>query len=49
MIYLKEGKTPLNFAYNDEIIQEGNSKYQLNQRSILTISSSQTLFHCQNR
>lgn len=29
MIYLKEGKTPLNFAYNDEIIQEGNSKYQL--------------------
>ena len=22
MIYLKEGKTPLNFAYNDEIIQE---------------------------
>ena len=29
MIHLKEGKTPLNFAYNDEIIQEGNSKYQL--------------------
>lgn len=29
MIYLKEGRTPLNFAYNDEIIQEGNSKYQL--------------------
>ena len=29
MIYLKEGKTPLNFAYNDEIVQEGNSKYQL--------------------
>ena len=29
MIYLKEGVTPLNFAYNDEIIQEGNSKYQL--------------------
>lgn len=29
MIYLKEGKTPLNFAYNDEIIQEGNNKYQL--------------------
>ena len=29
MIYLKEGITPLNFAYNDEIIQEGNSKYQL--------------------
>ena len=29
MIYLKEGETPLNFAYNDEIIQEGNSKYQL--------------------
>ena len=29
MIYLKEGQTPLNFAYNDEIIQEGNSKYQL--------------------
>ena len=30
MIYLKEGQTPLNFAYNDEIVQEGNSKYQLN-------------------
>lgn len=29
MIYLKEGKTPLNFAYGDEIIQEENSKYQL--------------------
>lgn len=29
MIYLKEEVTPLNFAYNDEIIQEGNSKYQL--------------------
>ena len=29
MIYLKEGQTPLNFAYNDEIVQEGNSKYQL--------------------
>ena len=29
MIYLKEGETPLNFAYNDEIVQEGNSKYQL--------------------
>ena len=29
MIYLKEGEIPLNFAYNDEIIQEGNSKYQL--------------------
>ena len=29
MIYLKEGKTPLNFAYDDEIIQEGNSTYQL--------------------
>lgn len=29
MIYLKEGQIPLNFAYNDEIIQEGNSKYQL--------------------
>ena len=29
MIYLKEGQIPLNFAYNDEIVQEGNSKYQL--------------------
>lgn len=29
MIYLKEGQTPLNFAYNDEVVQEGNSKYQL--------------------
>nr|DAP67215.1 MAG TPA: Neck appendage protein [Caudoviricetes sp.] len=29
MIYLKEGFAPLNFAYNDEIVQEGNSKYQL--------------------
>lgn len=29
MIYLKEGQIPLNFACNDEIVQEGNSKYQL--------------------
>ena len=29
MIYLKEGKTPLNFAFNDEIVHEGNGKYQL--------------------
>lgn len=29
MIYLKEGQTPLNFAYNDEVVQEENSKYQL--------------------
>ena len=29
MIYLKEGKTPLNFAYEDEIVQEANSTYQL--------------------
>ena len=29
MIYLKEGKIPLNFSYNDEIVHEGNSKYQL--------------------
>ena len=29
MIYLKEGFIPLNFAYNDEIVQEGNGKYQL--------------------
>ena len=29
MIYLKEGQTPLNLAYNDEIIHEANSKYQL--------------------
>lgn len=29
MIYLKEGQIPLNFAYNDEVVQEGNSKYQL--------------------
>lgn len=29
MIYLKEGKTPLNFAYEDEIAQEANSTYQL--------------------
>lgn len=29
MIYLKEGNFPLNFAYNDEIVQEGNGKYQL--------------------
>ena len=29
MIYLKEGKSPLNFAYEDEIVQEANGKYQL--------------------
>ena len=29
MIYLKEGRTPLNFAYSDEIVQDGNSTYQL--------------------
>lgn len=29
MIYLKEGQTPLNLAFNDEIIHEANSKYQL--------------------
>ena len=29
MIYLKEGKTPLNIAFNDEIVHEGNGKYQL--------------------
>ena len=29
VIYLKEGFIPLNFAYNDEIVQEGNGKYQL--------------------
>ena len=29
MIYLKEGKSPLNFAYEDVIVHEGNSKYQL--------------------
>lgn len=29
MIYLKDGKTPLNLAYNDEIVHEGNGKYQL--------------------
>ena len=29
MIYLKEGKTPLNLAFNDEIVHEGNGKYQL--------------------
>jgi phage minor structural protein len=29
VIYLKEGKTPLNFAYEDEIAQEANSTYQL--------------------
>ena len=29
MIYLKEGQTPLNLAYNDEIVHEANSKYQL--------------------
>ena len=29
MIYLKEGRTPLNFAYNDEIVHNGNSTYQL--------------------
>ena len=29
MIYLKEGLTPLNLAYEDEIAQEANSTYQL--------------------
>ena len=29
MIYLKEGNTPLNEAWADEIYQEGNSTYQL--------------------
>ena len=29
MIYLKEGQTPLNLAFNDEIVHEGNGKYQL--------------------
>ena len=29
MIYLKEGRTPLNFAYSDEIVHDGNSTYQL--------------------
>lgn len=29
MIYLKDGKTPLNLAYTDEIVHEGNGKYQL--------------------
>lgn len=29
MIYLKEEQTPLNLAFNDEIIHEANSKYQL--------------------
>lgn len=29
MIYLKENNIPLNFAYEDEIVQEGNSTYQL--------------------
>jgi phage minor structural protein len=29
MIYLKDGKTPLNFAFEDEIVQEANSTYQL--------------------
>ena len=29
MIYLTEGNTPLNEAYNDEIVQERNNTYQL--------------------
>ena len=29
MIYLTEGNTPLNEAYNDEIVQEDNNTYQL--------------------
>ena len=29
MIYLTEGSTPLNEAYNDEIVQERNNTYQL--------------------
>ena len=29
MIYLTEGNTPLNKAYNDEIVQERNNTYQL--------------------
>jgi phage minor structural protein len=29
MIYVTEGNTPLNEAYNDEIVQEGNNTYQL--------------------
>lgn len=29
MIYLTEGNTPLNEAYNDEIVHLGNNTYQL--------------------
>ena len=29
MIYLTEGNIPLNAAYDDDIVQEANSTYQL--------------------
>ena len=29
MIYLTEGNIPLNAAYDDDIVQEDNSTYQL--------------------
>lgn len=29
MIYLKEGRVPLNLAYDDDIVQEANNTYQL--------------------
>ncbi|KPA60352.1 hypothetical protein XK24_00900 [Streptococcus suis] len=36
MIYLKDGNIPLNLAYDDDIVQEANSTYQLSFKFPLT-------------
>ncbi|MGQ7567238.1 phage tail spike protein [Streptococcus suis] len=36
MIYLKDGNVPLNLAYDDDIVQESNSTYQLSFKFPLT-------------
>ncbi|MGU7972081.1 phage tail spike protein [Streptococcus suis] len=36
MIYLKDGNIPLNLAYDDDIVQEANSSYQLSFKFPLT-------------
>ncbi|NQO47893.1 hypothetical protein HO963_02810 [Streptococcus suis] len=36
MIYLKDGNVPLNLAYDDDIVQEANSTYQLSFKFPLT-------------
>ena len=38
MIYLTEGNIPLNAAYDDDIVQEDNSTYQLTFNSLPMIS-----------